>query len=507
MRPRKRASTPSGAGSRFSRLTANWSIAAKYSTRPTWTPRSRDSRNSAGRHRGWKTRQAERMSGCRRASRPATGTPWPKILADELFHRRSPAGGGRGIRQGRDAVIAEFSALAEIGVKRMTVDGHCDPRAAPRPQSFARLGPRPTSRCVPHEMPQHRRDRRRRADRGAHRLRPRRLRRRHRGARRPIPRREAAAHAHVWSVIASGFGSIRRYELPPTTPDCVSIDHRRAAAFAPGELNAYFRAAFDLTADVKIYVEAVHRLNDVGAVCTHVAHGTSHEGFAAEWREVDVLMVEGDIVNRAEIFDEADLDAALARFEELSRPSASAGKRSKPSGRALLAHLAAGDWDAIAETVGAIISTDDRRRVVGAGVRHGREAEIADVRAIADLSDHELDVDRHRDPRGAPRPHARPLLGPRSRARGISQRGCSASVEIDADERLVAESVRPRRHRRRLRGTRRPIPRRRSGRPRAHVVGHRTGYMPRSTESETSPMTPDCFDDRPPAAHDLSAEV
>ena len=143
---------------------------------------------------------------------------------------------------------------------------------------------------------------------------------------------EAAAHAHVWSVIASGFGSIRRYELPPTTPDCVSIDHRRTAAFAPGELNAYFRAAFDLTADVKIYVEAVHRLNDVGTVFTHVTHGVSHEGFAAEWREVNVLMVEGDVVNHCEIFDEADIDAALAKFEELSPHAGSAEKRSKPSG-------------------------------------------------------------------------------------------------------------------------------------------------------------------------------
>ena len=30
-------------------------------------------------------------------------------------------------------------------------------------------------------------------------------------------------------------------------------------------------------------------------------------------------------------------------------------------------------------------SSDDRRRVVGAGVRQGRDAEIADMRAIADL--------------------------------------------------------------------------------------------------------------------------
>ena len=47
----------------------------------------------------------------------------------------------------------------------------------------------------------------------------------------------------------------------------------------------------------------------------------SQEGFAAEWREVDVLMVEGDIVNHCEIFDEADIDAALARFDELQPQS------------------------------------------------------------------------------------------------------------------------------------------------------------------------------------------
>ena len=28
----------------------------------------------------------------------------------------------------------------------------------------------------------------------------------------------------------------------------------------------------------------------------------------------------GDLINRCELFDEADLDAALARFDELDRP-------------------------------------------------------------------------------------------------------------------------------------------------------------------------------------------
>ena len=187
---------------------------------------------------------------------------------------------------------------------------------------------------------------------------------------------EAAAHAHVWSVIAGGFGALRRSELPLTTPDCVSIDHRRTAAFALGELNAYTRAAFELTADHRIYVEAVHRLNDAGTVCTHVTHGVSHEGFAAEWREVDVLMVEGNIVNRCEIFDEADLHAALAKFEELSRPAPRLENAASRVDKRFQACFAARDWDVMAEMLSGDFSTEDRRRVVNMGKSDGRDAEL-----------------------------------------------------------------------------------------------------------------------------------
>ena len=36
---------------------------------------------------------------------------------------------------------------------------------------------------------------------------------------------------------------------------------------------------------------------------------------------INLVTVEGDLINRCEIFDEADIDAALARFDELSRPA------------------------------------------------------------------------------------------------------------------------------------------------------------------------------------------
>ena len=99
---------------------------------------------------------------------------------------------------------------------------------------------------------------------------------------------EAAAHAHTWSVIARAYAALNRHELPATTPDWVNIDHRRGTAFAPGDLTAYVRAAWDLTPDFSIYIEAVHRLSDLGAVVTQASHGTSQEGFDAEWREIEL---------------------------------------------------------------------------------------------------------------------------------------------------------------------------------------------------------------------------
>jgi hypothetical protein len=130
---------------------------------------------------------------------------------------------------------------------------------------------------------------------------------------------EAAAHAHTWSVITGIYAAVNRRELPATTPDWVNTDHRRGIAFAPGEMTAYIRAGRDLTPDTRIYVEAVHRLSNLGAVFTQVMKGTSADGFDAEWREIGILTIEGDLISRGELFDETDIDAALARFDELDR--------------------------------------------------------------------------------------------------------------------------------------------------------------------------------------------
>ena len=129
---------------------------------------------------------------------------------------------------------------------------------------------------------------------------------------------EAAAHGHTWSV----FARLRRAQPARntrTTPGLVNIDHRRRNNDAPGDLNATSAPRWTSQPDIRVHVAAVHRLSDLGAVLTQAANGTSKDGFDAEWREIAIVTVEGDLVNRCELFDEADLEAALARFDELSR--------------------------------------------------------------------------------------------------------------------------------------------------------------------------------------------
>lgn len=196
---------------------------------------------------------------------------------------------------------------------------------------------------------------------------------------------EAAGHGPAWSVIAGAYAAVLRRELPSTTPNWVNVDHRRVTSFAPNELAPFLKATWDvLEENIKIYVEAVHRLTDIGAVVTRVIKGTSREGFGAEWREIGMTTVEGDSINRSELFDETDLDAALARFEELNQPAVLKNAASEVLDR-YCAAFGARDWAAMAETLADDVITDDRRRVVNAGERRGRNVHLADSQSAADV--------------------------------------------------------------------------------------------------------------------------
>jgi hypothetical protein len=70
-----------------------------------------------------------------------------------------------------------------------------------------------------------------------------------------------------------------------------------------------------------VYIETVNRISDRGAVVTQISTGTSQQGFEAEWRFICLLTVDGELLSGCQLFDETDLDAALARFDELGRPT------------------------------------------------------------------------------------------------------------------------------------------------------------------------------------------
>ena len=127
---------------------------------------------------------------------------------------------------------------------------------------------------------------------------------------------EAAPYAQTWSVVTQGYASINRGELPPTTPDWVNVDHRRGTSFAPGDLPALL-TSWNLAPGVSSFsfIDVVHRLNNLGAVITSMSHETSPDGVNAEWRVISVFTLEGDLINRLEVFDETDIDAAIATFE------------------------------------------------------------------------------------------------------------------------------------------------------------------------------------------------
>lgn len=247
---------------------------------------------------------------------------------------------------------------------------------------------------------------------------------------------EAAPYADTWPVVAGTYASIGRHEFPALTPNCESIDHRRAAAFAPGELTEYIRAGWDIDQDIRPYVEAIHRLNSLGAVVTYAAHGNSREGFDAEWHEVALVMVEGNMVNRTELFDEADVDAAIARFDQLSRPAPRLENAASQAYERMQACFAARDWDAMANAMAQNMVDDDRRHIVNAGIRRGRDIHITNSQAVVEIGG-EMITSTVVATRGARLALCRSsILGQGQQSGGFRIEFLSI-VESDADERLA----------------------------------------------------------------------
>ena len=159
---------------------------------------------------------------------------------------------------------------------------------------------------------------------------------------------------------------------------------------------------------------------------THMAIGNSPEGFDAEWRVIDVVIFEGDRISRTELFDESDLAEALACFEAIQASARRPGNAASRLYERFKSYYAARDLQAIGEMFADNVCTEDRRRVVNAGLLQGKDAVLEEISALAEL-ERRPDDRCDRDARDAPRPQPRPSLWLRPRIRWILRRSVSTS--------------------------------------------------------------------------------
>ncbi|OBB78043.1 hypothetical protein A5760_22470 [Mycobacterium colombiense] len=251
---------------------------------------------------------------------------------------------------------------------------------------------------------------------------------------------EAAPYAETWKAVAESYAALNRHEPPLTSPDCINVDHRRETAFGPGDVTAYIHAGWDSKQEINIYVEQVHRLSDIGTAITYAAHEVSQEGLTAEWRGIALFAVQDGWINRTEVFDETEIDSAIARFEQLSRPTLKLENTASQVAERFLARFTAHDWDALAKMLAEDFSTEDRRRVVGVEARHGRDAEIASMRVVADLGGTNM-TSTVVATRGARLILTRLRYADWDQAPGAFHTDVLDVIEIDSNERLLTRIV------------------------------------------------------------------
>ena len=215
-----------------------------------------------------------------------------------------------------------------------------------------------------------------------------------------------------------GVGELNRHERGPTLGGLSYVDHRRIP-FAPGDYGRAIEDLRELVPDARYRATAVHVLDAYGTVFTLAFEGTDTRGNELQWtRTCSWGFDEG----RVEVYEDDDLDAALARFEELRPLKRRLENAATEVEERFQACFAARDWAAMARNTGR--RHFRRRSSTGSERRDPTRSRCQNRGHAGDRRprDQERDVDRDRHPRAAPRPGAYPPLGERPAARGISHR-------------------------------------------------------------------------------------
>ncbi len=185
---------------------------------------------------------------------------------------------------------------------------------------------------------------------------------------------------------SSAYAALNRRELPATTPDWVNIDHRRRAIARGDGGRIPPSRAWDLMPDVSIsYRGGASAERPRSGLSPMAAHGSSQEGFDVEWRGIERY-------DRRRRPDQPLRDIRRGRPRRRPRPLRRTAAHTTRHWKTRQAeHQTASSrtsghatGTAMAEILADDNFVDDRRRVVDAGVWHGRDALIIDMRAIAE---------------------------------------------------------------------------------------------------------------------------
>jgi hypothetical protein len=146
-----------------------------------------------------------------------------------------------------------------------------------------------------------------------------------------------------------------------------------------------------LVPDVRVRVTELLRISRFSALAAIEGSGHDREGGAMVRPSLAVLVEHPDrhLIERVEFLDPEDIDAAIARFEELTAEPPDPGER---YAREVTSALVSGNWEPVADLMRPDVVIEDHRRVVG-GIRfEGRDDNLSALKAIAELGGRALET-------------------------------------------------------------------------------------------------------------------
>jgi hypothetical protein len=204
---------------------------------------------------------------------------------------------------------------------------------------------------------------------------------------------EGAPYADVWRAITSLITAFNVHdETDVHVPDHI-VDHRLGGFGSGGGASAVVgvREMWALAPDARRTVNKIHAINAHGALCAVMRTGTTTDGVVTEALATSLYVVADGHVSRLEIFSPGDVDAALARFDEITSAPTLENRCTRVVQQRRDAFVA-GDWNLARSLMRDDFVSEERDRHSLAPRTSGPDGEVESARAVASLAATEYEV-------------------------------------------------------------------------------------------------------------------